>query len=187
MISLAPFIPSIAGAVVGVILKALYDIVMTKRRFKRELEDNNHIDVTGDWFAAWQTSVDDKELINTEHVKVEQKGKTLRMWNTSISPENPKAGYLWEGQLQFFQGKNLMGWYFPKRSENNASRGIMYLTYFSPRKRFIGKWVGTAYDGELVSGAVVIEKDGAIAARELQSFIAMHPQDVRLIGYSGLS
>ncbi len=57
----------------------------------------------------------------------------------------------------------------------------MYLTYFSPKKMFVGKWVGSAYDGDLVSGYVVIKKDKAEARQALEDFISAHPQHVRLI------
>lgn len=185
MPDLLTFLPPLAGAVVGFILKFAYDRWADRRRFKRELEDNNNIDVSGEWCAAWQTSVEGKELINCEALKIEQKGKTVRIWNTERSPDNPVAGYLWEGQLQFFQGRNLMGWWFPKKEENNSSKGIMYMTYLSQQKKFVGQWVGSAYDGELVTGFVVLKKDRSEARKHLAAFIAAHPQHVRLIYSAG--
>lgn len=180
------FIPPIVGVVFGFIVKLLYDKYAISRKFKKELEDNNHINVTGEWYAAWQTSVDAMSLINTEHLSLQQKGKTVKMLNTERSPENPKGGFLWEAQLQFLQGRNLMGWYFAKPEESNASKGIMYFTYLSPKKIFYGKWVGTAYDGDLVTGYVVISKDRTTSRKELEEFIKNHPQDIRLITYDGL-
>lgn len=185
MPSFSSFLPPLVGAVVGMLLKALYDVIAARRRFKKELEDNDNIDVTGEWHAAWQTSVDGAELINTEHIKMLQKGKTVKVWNTEKSPENPKAGFLWESQSQFLQGRNLMGWYFAKAEESNASKGILYLSYLSPRKLFFGKWVGTAYDGELITGCVVFSKVRAEAKLELQRFIAAAGQ-ITLIGYTGV-
>ena len=186
MLDLITFLPPLVGAAFGVFLKFGYDRWAEKRRFKRELEDNNDIDVSGEWCAAWQTSVNGQELINCETIKIEQKGKTLRIWNTEKSPENPIAGYLWEGQLQFFQGRNVMGWYFPKKLENNTSKGIMYMAYLSQQKKFVGQWVGSAYDGELVAGFVVIKKDRSEARKQLEAFIAAHPeQHVRLLYHTG--
>lgn len=187
MLNLMSFLPPLVGAIVGIILKYFYDILAERRKFKRELKDNDNIDVTGEWYAAWQTSVDGNQILNTEHIKIEQKGKTLQIWNTEKSPENPKAGYLWEGQMQFFQGRNVMGWYFPKKEENNSSKGIIYMTFLSPRKLFYGKWVGTAYDGELVTGYVVIGKDRTTAKAYLEIFVTKHPQDLQLISFSGVN
>lgn len=89
--------------------------------------------------------------------------------------------------MQFFQGRNVMGWYFPKKEENNSSKGILYMTFLSPRKLFYGKWVGTAYDGELVTGYVVVGKDRTSAKNGLESFVRRHPQDLQLISYAGVS
>jgi hypothetical protein len=183
VLDVTSFFPPIIGAIIGILLKYVYDRYAENRKFKKELEDNDFIDVTGEWYAAWQTSIDGKENLNTEHIKIIQKGKTLRLFNTEIAPDNPKGGYRWEGQLQFFQGRSVMGWYFPKEGENNASRGILYMTHISQKKIFIGKWVGTAYDGELVSGFVVIGKDRTSSLEELKDFIKEHPQDIQLISY----
>jgi hypothetical protein len=183
---LSAFLPPLFGAVAGVLLKYVYDRISERVRFKRELEDNNHIDVSGEWYAAWHTSVDGKPLVNTEHLHMKQKGKTLRVWNSERSPENPKGGYLWEGQFQFLQARNVMGWYFPRAEESNGSKGILYMTYLSPRRQFFGKWVGTAYDGELVTGCVVIAKDRTRAREDLEAFIAKHPETNQLISYAGV-
>lgn len=134
MLDLSIIFQPLYGAGLGIVLKIIYDRISMHRRFRRELEDNDNIDVSGEWYAAWQTSVDGEELINTEHLQIKQKGKTIRMWNTERSPENPKAGYLWDGQMQFLQGRNVMGWYFPRKGENNTSKGILYMTYLSPKK-----------------------------------------------------
>jgi len=183
VIDITPYIPPIIGAIVGIFLKYFYDGFSEKRKFKKELEDNDFIDVTGQWYAAWQTSVDGQQNLNTEQVEMNQKGKIIRIFNMEIAPDNPKGGYLWEGQLQFFQGRSVMGWYFPKRGQNNASRGILYMTHISQKKIFIGKWVGTAYDGELLSGFVVIGEERSSALHELKAFIDKHPQDIQLISY----
>jgi|SRR5580658_852295 hypothetical protein len=183
----AQFIPSIFGAMLGFAIKYCYDIYSQRRKFKKELEDNNHVEVTGEWYAAWETSIDGHPLTNTEHVQIVQKGKTLKMWNTERSPENPKGAYLWNAQLQFFQGRNAMGWFLAKPEERNTSKGIMYFCYFSQRKIFYGQWVGTAYDGELVCGFAVIAKDRTGARTELETFIARHPREVLLISYDGLA
>lgn len=185
--TVSQFLPSIFGALFGFLIKYFYDQYAEGRRFKRELEDNNHVEVSGEWYAAWETSIDGAVLVNTEHLQLIQKGKTIRMWNTQRSPENPKGAYLWTAQLQFFQGRSVMGWFLAKPEERNTSKGIMYLCYFSQRRIFYGQWIGAAYDGELVCGFAVIAKDRSTARAELEAFIARHPRDVLLISYGGLS
>lgn len=172
---------AVFGAVIGVVIDRLFRKFEEKRKFKKELEDNNFIDVSGkDWFAAWQTSIEGRENINTEPMEMTQKGNTVKMKNTARAKENPKGAYLWEGQMSFFQGRNLMGWYFPKQEENNVSKGIMYFAYHSQSKVFYGRWVGCAYDGELVSGFVVISKNRAHSIELLTTLISAHPSKVNI-------
>lgn len=173
---------AIISALVGAALSYIIGLLHEQRRFRQELSSNNNIVVSGDdWHAAWQASVDSHELLNTEHLVINQKGATLRMWNKEKSPENPKGGYLWEGQLQFFHGRDVMGWYFPKKTENNASKGIMFLNYNSSQKIFIGKWVGASYDGPLSTGFVVISKERTASLQILRHILANHPSKVCII------
>lgn len=179
------FILPLVGAVVGILLRSTYEWWRDKRKFRKELINNDLIDITGDdWHAAWQTCVDGKEVINTETLVIKQVGQTVRVHNTEKSAENPEGGYLWEGQLQFFNGRHLMGWYFPKASENNSSKGIMFFSYFSQRKTLYGRWVGTAYDGDLVSGCAVISTSKARALSELDRLRAQSPDTINIISNS---
>ena len=63
----------------------------------------------------------------------------------------------------------------------------MYMTYLSPQKTFIGQWVGSGYDGDLMAGYVVIKKNRNDARAELEAFIKAHPQDIRLIYNAGVA
>lgn len=173
---------SIATTIFGIVVGLMVDSFRNKYRFKRELEQNNHIDITGDdWYAAWQTSVEKQEVLNTERLSIVQKGQTVNIRNFEKSPENPKGGYLWEGQMQFFYGKSLMGWYFPVKSENLTSKGMMFFAYHSTRRTFIGKWVGSAYDGDLVNGFVVITKDRQRSMETLKEIVQKHPDTINIV------
>ena len=173
----------VLGAVLGVILDICVKAIWRAFTRKRELANNDHIDLSGDWFAAWQTSVGNNEILNSESLKIKQKGKIVYVNNCERAPENPLGGYLWNAKLQFYQGRYLMGWYFPLKEENNTSKGIMYMTYFSQRKEFYGKWVGSGYDGELEVGFLVFTKTRDSAKQKLTELINAHPQDVKIIGY----
>jgi hypothetical protein len=166
------------GALFSFTIGQLYE----KYRFRQELKNNNDINVSGDdWHAAWQTSVDGIELLNTEHLVMRQRGATIRMWNKEKSPENPKGGYLWTAQLRFLHGRDLMGWYFPRPKENNASKGIMFMHYDSSKKVFWGKWVGAAYDGPLSNGFVVVTKERSKSLDILKDVLKKHPSGVPII------
>jgi hypothetical protein len=165
----------------GVGLTMGWESVRDRWKFKRELQDNGFLNVSGDdWYAAWQTSVEDQLVLCTEPIAMRQLGKTVKFWNKETAPENPKAGYYWEGQLQFVQGRHLLGWYFPLRSENNSSRGTIFLFYNGARKTFYGKWVGATYDGDLASGLVVISKDRSKALQQLQEIVSCHTEQVNV-------
>lgn len=168
--------------IAGVILGLLVDFLKTKWKFRKELKDNDSIDISGsNWFAAWQTSVDQVLNLNTEELIILQKGRTVKINNIDKSPENPKGGYKWEAQLQFFHGKTLMGWYFPLKEENITSKGIMFLNYQSAKKVFWGKWVGSNYDGDLANGFVVISKNKDESMRLLKDVISKHTDKVNII------
>lgn len=173
---------AILGAIIGVAIDRIVRKFEETRKFKKELEDNNFINVSGtDWIAAWQTAIEGEENINTESLEIRQKGNTVRLKNTERASENPKGAYLWEGQMTFFHGRNLMGWYLPKKEENNTSKGIMYFAYHSPSKVFYGRWVGSAYDGELASGFAVISKNRERSVELLMNLVAAHPSKVNVI------
>lgn len=176
---------SIGSAVLGVIISLVIQKLLESKKFKRELSSNNNIDISGeDWIAAWQASVDGENILNTEEIILQQKGGTIKINNKTKSPENLKGGYLWSGQLQFYYGRDLMGWYFPIKSENNTSKGIMFFNYNSAQKIFIGKWIGSAYDSPLSAGFVVISKNKKVSLQKLNTLIAKHPADVSIIEQS---
>jgi len=173
---------SLSSTLIGVVIGLLITYIGSRVRFKKEMRDNDYIDISGDnWYAAWQTSIDKKQNLNTEKLSLHQRGQTVRMRNLERARENPKGGYLWEGQLQFFHGKSLMGWYFPLRSENITSKGIMYMSFFSQKKLFYGRWVGAAYDGALTSGYVVISKNRQQSLTMLKELIGKHVDRINIV------
>jgi len=178
-----PVALAVVCLVLGIVADQVINDVRGRFRFAKELKENGYINVSGTWVAAWQTSINGVEKHNLENVRLIQRGQTVLINNTEKAPLCD-GGYFWQGQLRFIQGRSLMGWYFPTKDENNSSRGIMYFTYFSQRKVFFGKWVGSAYDGDLQSGMAVIAVDKEQALLELTSLIEMHPAKVGIIGYA---
>jgi hypothetical protein len=168
----------------GFALALVWDLAKDQYRFRRELKENDNIRLSGDWVAAWQTSVDGKEVLNTEDLIIKQKGGVIKMHNKAASPENEKAGYKWQGRLQFYQGRDLMGHYCADRAENNTAKGMMYFHFNSARKEFVGRWVGCSYDGPLLCGFGVIAKDKARSLELLQELIKVHPDKVPIISYA---
>ena len=175
-------IPLAIGAGMGVAGQIGVDGLKERLRFRRELKANNQINISGeDWIAAWQTSVDCRECLNSERLTITQKGSVVKMFNHEKSPENPIGGYKWEGRLEFFHGRELMGIYSAVEDEQNNSKGTLFLTYNSASKEFLGRWVGVSYDGPLSSGFCVISKTKQKAMRRLKAIIDKHPDKVPIL------
>ncbi len=165
---------AIASIIIGVFLTELLRAISKKRARKREARENLDIDITGsDWFAAWEASVDDEIIVNTEEIRVVQRGAKVHMENVERSPENPVGGYKWKSDLVFSHGETLMGWYFPLKAENLTSRGIMYFTYDPQRRLMAGKWVGKSFDGNLCTGFVCITKNRDKAREDVLKLIEL--------------
>lgn len=142
--------------------------------------DNDNILIKGKWHAAWQTSVKNSNLINFELLDIKQRGKIVKISNVTKSQENLTAGYTWHSKLNLYQGKFLMGTYFPLAEEQNNSKGVLFLVYEFQRKIFFGKWVGNGYDGDLLSGFVVIAKEKNLAEDQLNLLINKYPGPAKI-------
>jgi hypothetical protein len=180
---------STGSAVVGILLGWRFGIAHKQRaESRRELErrnkalaDNNNVDVTGEWYVAWQASVERMQCINTERLEMKQLGQDVMVRNLERAPENLKGGYLWSAEMQFFQGRYLMGWYFPLPTERTTSKGIMFFSYHAAQRLFYGKWVGASYDGDLCNGFAVISNDRERSKAELLKLLKIHNSQVNII------
>lgn len=171
----------VIGAFAGLFITIIYELIKKKFRVRREVRDNDGVDISGTWYAAWQTSVNKEQLLNTEELLMKQTGKIVYVENKEKSPENPTAGYLWNSTMHFYQGRYLMGWYFPKKTENITSKGIMYMVYSSQKKLFIGQWSGAGYDGDLETGFLVFSKSRDDSMEQLKNIINKFPSKVNII------
>ena len=166
----------------GIVLSEIVSQVRDRLNRSKQLAENLNISLAAkDWVAIWQAAADGNEILNSESLIIEQTGSTVFMRNAEISPENPRGGYLWSAELRFSNGETLMGWYYPRKGQNVASRGIMYFTYDASRKLFLGRWVGKAIDGPLSSGFVTISKSmetSKLAMSKLQEKALRHPVNI---------
>lgn len=77
--------------------------------------------------------------------------------NEEPSPENPRGGYRWRGELDFIDNTYLLGTYQPTDLEV-ASRGTMFGVLHRSGKSIKGIWVGCNYDSDLMQGHFVFAK-----------------------------
>ena len=125
------------------------------------------LDLSGDWWCAWQTSKDGVSRIDTHPLTVTQQGELLQL----DAERAPASGsYTWRGELRLWDNEALMGWY---RSTDGAvrSKGTMYLSLHPHGEHAWGRWVGMSYDGTVVSGWGAIARTEELANKVVQSLI----------------
>ena len=73
--------------------------------------ESHRIDVTGAWWAAWQSWHHGKEVINPHEVRMTQRGDTVEIHAVTRGTPLEGGGYLWQGELRIFDNEALIGWY----------------------------------------------------------------------------
>jgi transcriptional regulator with XRE-family HTH domain len=107
--------------------------------------------LTGTWWAAWQTYVDVNEKVTTQTVDLHQSGTNIQIKALQLSEEPHEGDYLWRGELRLWGADTLMGWYVAT-DDNVRSKGTMFFILHTQGGHAEGRWVGTSYDGPVVTG-----------------------------------
>lgn len=110
----------------------------------------DELDLSGQWWAAWETSKDGSSRVDTHTLEVTQRGERLYLDAERALPVS-EGGYQWRGELRLWDNEALLGWY---RSTDSAvrSKGTIYLA-LHPHGTFAwGRWVGLSYDDLVVTG-----------------------------------
>jgi transcriptional regulator with XRE-family HTH domain len=58
--------------------------------------------LTGEWWAAWQTYIDGVETITTQPVAIQQTGATLQLKALALAEDEHPGDYLWRGELRLW-------------------------------------------------------------------------------------
>jgi transcriptional regulator with XRE-family HTH domain len=111
---------------------------------------DHDLDLSGSWWAAWQTWKDGKPRIDTHPLEVYQRGELLQLDAERAVPVE-EGSYRWRGELRLWDNEALMGWY---RATDAAvrSKGTLYLALHPQGTHAWGRWVGMSYDGPVVTG-----------------------------------
>jgi len=113
--------------------------------------DVHRIDVTGDWWACWQSWHKGVEVINPHEARITARADVLHITAITRGTSLNDGGYLWEGELRLFDNEVLMGWYVGNEGAVR-SKGTMYFGLHQHGQHMTGRWVGLSYDGPLVTG-----------------------------------
>jgi transcriptional regulator with XRE-family HTH domain len=127
------------------------------------------LDLSGDWWAAWQTWKDAVPRVDTHALEIHQRGELLQLDAERAIPVE-KGSYRWRGELRLWDNEALIGWY---RSTDAAvrSKGTMYLALHPHGTHAWGRWVGMSYDGLLISGWGSIARSDDKARQIVQDLI----------------
>lgn len=110
------------------------------------------VDLTGNWWCAWQTWHEGGEIVNVHQARIRQRGEVLDIRTTTRGNHEPeRGGYTWRGELRLWDKEILMGWYVGTEGAVR-SKGTMYFTLHQHGRHADGRWVGLSHDGPIITG-----------------------------------
>jgi transcriptional regulator with XRE-family HTH domain len=119
---------------------------------------SHEVDLSGDWWASWQTSKDGQEVITLQEVRFSQQGELISLETLTRGIDVEDGGYHWRGQLKLWDNEVLMGWY-AALDGSVRSKGTMYFVLHPHGQQMSGRWVGISYDGKIVTGWGAMARD----------------------------
>jgi hypothetical protein len=109
------------------------------------------VDLSGEWWASWQTFRNGVEKIATQQVECKQVGELIQVATITHGLSPDEGGYHWNGALRLWDSEILLGWY--SASEGSVrSKGTMYFTLHPHGQQMAGRWVGLGYDDRIMTG-----------------------------------
>jgi len=114
-------------------------------------EETHRVNLTGHWWASWQTSRSGSEKIATQEVEIKQEGSVLHIATLTRGLSVEEGGYHWNGELRLWDNEILMGWY-ASNDGSIRSKGTMYFVVHSHGLSMSGRWVGLGYDDQIMTG-----------------------------------
>ncbi|WIN00723.1 helix-turn-helix transcriptional regulator [Actinoplanes oblitus] len=128
-------------------------------------EPTQRVDVSGNWWACWQTWNKGREILSSHQAHIRQTGDSLDIAAVTRGTHAfEEGGYLWRGEMRIWDNEILMGWYVADEGAVR-SKGTMYFVLHQHGIQMTGRWVGLSYDGPIISGwsAMARTEDEAIA------------------------
>ena len=111
----------------------------------------HRVNLSGGWWASWQTFKDRQEIITVQEVRLRQEAQLIRVETLTRGIAAEDGGYHWQGELRLWDNEILMGWY-AANDQSVRSKGTMYFVLHPHGQRLTGRWVGLSYDGKIVTG-----------------------------------
>ncbi len=131
--------------------------------------DARRVGLSGEWWAAWQTYQDGREVHTVQAITIRQRGDLIQVatqdrGNVTLD----EGGYTWRGEFRLWDNEVLIGWY---TADDDAvrSKGSMFFQLHPHGQHMSGRWVGLSHDGPLITGAAAISKARNVALASVGS------------------
>ncbi len=131
------------------------------------------LDLSGPWWAAWQTWKDGVPRIDTHPLEIHQSGEVLQLDADRAVPVE-EGSYRWQGELRLWDNEALIGWYHSTDAAVR-SKGTLYLSLNPHGDCAWGRWVGMSYDGLVISGWGSLARTQEQADQIVQDLIEREP------------
>lgn len=121
--------------------------------------DVRRVGLSGEWWAAWQTYQDGREVHTVQQITIRQRGDVVQVATQdrgNVTLE--EGGYTWRGEFRLWDNEALIGWY-TATDEAVRSKGSMFFHLHPHGQHMTGRWVGLSHDGPLITGGAVIAKE----------------------------
>jgi transcriptional regulator with XRE-family HTH domain len=131
---------------------------------------SHEVNLSGDWWASWQTFKDQQEVVTLQEVRFKQQGELISLETLTRGLDVEEGGYHWRGELRLWDNEIVMGWY-AANDGSTRSKGTMYFVLHPHGQRMLGRWVGLSYDGKIITGWGAMsrdEQDATAAIAELK-------------------
>lgn len=115
------------------------------------------VDLSGEWWASWQTWRHGMERFSPQSVRIRQAGTDLKWWAVTRGVPVDDGGYLWSGELRLWDNEILMGWYAAEDG-SVRSKGSVYFRLHPHGQVMEGRWTGLSHDGPTVTGLGVMAR-----------------------------
>jgi transcriptional regulator with XRE-family HTH domain len=127
-------------------------------------QDIHRVELSGEWWACWQTFRDGAEVLSPQEVRLRQHGDTIEALAITRGTPLEEGGYLWRGEMKLWDNEILLGWYVANEGAVR-SKGVMYFVLHPHGIHMSGRWVGLSYDGPIVTGwgAIAHSRDEALS------------------------
>ncbi|MFF0488506.1 helix-turn-helix domain-containing protein [Nocardia sp. NPDC004068] len=122
------------------------------------------LDLSGEWWASWQTWGETGERVDTHEMHVVQDGSFLQLDGARARPVT-EGSYAWVGEMKLWDNEGLMGWYVAQDG-GVRSKGALYFALHPHGQMMAGSWVGQSYAGLIVRGWGAIARERS-ASEEL--------------------